>query len=180
MQQWQREDELAACGYNTYHQLESGQPAFKKQTFLILSPNPLWAFKAEQYFTLLRLPFNEVFNATMDQPWVRPQSQSTTTPHSPEQKSIIPSMKARGTKSSTIEVSDGTWKNLSSKLPQKVRIYTRSSHQCRTTKRSASYSTTTYAITQYKAIEWPDSSNKDRGVPPLITPPVFQFNSMYF
>ena len=55
-----------------------------------------WIFKLTEYFTLLQLPINEVFNTIKDQLWIRHRDQSDTILHLSEQKSIVPITTVKG------------------------------------------------------------------------------------
>jgi len=48
-----------------------GEPTYKRQALMILSPSPLRAYRVIEQFTLLRLPISEVFNTIKNQPMVR-------------------------------------------------------------------------------------------------------------
>ena len=91
----------------------------------------------------LRLPINEIFNAIKDQRRVRRSKPIKYKPILPKQKSTIPSTTVRDTRPSTIEVSDGTWKNLSANASSKSTFLNLEQSLVRTTKRSASYPITT-------------------------------------
>jgi len=74
-----------------------GQPAFKRQALLILSPSPLRAFRTEEYFTPFRLSINEIFNTIKDQSWVRRPKPIRYDPTLPKAENIAPTVTARDT-----------------------------------------------------------------------------------
>jgi len=96
-----------------------GQPTFKKQVFLILSPSPLLVFRTEQHFASLRFPINEVFSATKDQPWVRRPKLIQYDPALFRAEDYCSYHDNKGHKTTHCKAFGGIWKNLSAKASSK-------------------------------------------------------------
>jgi len=102
------------------------------------------------------------------------------TPHFPEQKSIVPSMKARDTRPPTTEVSSSTWKNLSAKASTRntfLRPEQSLAQDNQALQLSPSHNIQSLSTKWLSDIIPPP---KTRKYPQLITIPVFCLNLVYF
>ena len=115
------------------------QPAYKREAFLDLSPNPIQAVKIEEYFILLRLPINEVFHAVNDQPWIK---QLNMIQYNPTLSGKEECCSYHDSKGHQIVYCRILWKYLEELVHQG--FLTPSSLRCRGVKRSTSYPTATH------------------------------------